>query len=415
MADTDVGEVERTTRAIIKQAREDGTLDSEEWTPLRVRREVEKRMSLDEGSLDEQPYKSVVKAAIRSVMEETEEEAEEVKAKPVKKAKPSKATKGEKPRAKAGEASKSKKKDSEPKAPRKRTKKATAPKRSESVVPSSDDEAQGETHATSSAQSPNAAPKRKAQKAVVSDEEVEGGESPEPPKKRQKSTSVHEDAEMKEAPRASPGPASSIDPEAQDHAASSAPSALAEDSGYKSESEMSVLIDDEPPKRAKKGKNTDGSKKSTKEPKTRKSRQPAKELSKDEETIKRLKSFVVACGVRKQWAKEFKGLDRPSEQLRRLKQILSDLGMTGRMSLEQAKAIRAKRELAQELEDVQNFEKSVVSAGSTRSRAKKAQQSQAEEAPEEESEEEVVSKPKRPKGNARQSIMAFLQDQSDDE
>lgn len=60
-------------------------------------------------------------------------------------------------------------------------------------------------------------------------------------------------------------------------------------------------------------------------------------------------SFVVACGVRKQWAREFKGMEGPSEQIRRLKQILADLGMTGRMSLEQAKAIRAKRELAQEL------------------------------------------------------------------
>ena len=94
----------------------------------------------------------------------------------------------------------------------------------------------------------------------------------------------------------------------------------------------------------------------------------AKELSKDEETIKRLKvhalsqvwpqltdtgpavqSLVVACGVRKVWAKEFKDIARPSDQIRRLRQILSDLGMTGRMSLEQAKAIKAKREFAQEL------------------------------------------------------------------
>ena len=57
----------------------------------------------------------------------------------------------------------------------------------------------------------------------------------------------------------------------------------------------------------------------------------------------------MACGVRKQWAREFRGLDRPAEQIHRLKQILADLGMSGRMSLEQAKVIRAKRELAQEL------------------------------------------------------------------
>lgn len=62
-----------------------------------------------------------------------------------------------------------------------------------------------------------------------------------------------------------------------------------------------------------------------------------------------------------------------------LKEILHELGMSGRMSLEQAKAIKAKRELAQELrwsslpqillfsneltlfiEDVQEFEKAVT-------------------------------------------------------
>ena len=62
-----------------------------------------------------------------------------------------------------------------------------------------------------------------------------------------------------------------------------------------------------------------------------------------------MQSLVVACGVRKVWSKEFKDLDKPSDQIRRLRQILADLGMTGRMSLEQAKAIKEKREFAQEL------------------------------------------------------------------
>ena len=49
------------------------------------------------------------------------------------------------------------------------------------------------------------------------------------------------------------------------------------------------------------------------------------------------------------WSKEFKGLDEPSDQIRRLRQILTDLGMSGRMSMEQAKAIKAKREFEKEL------------------------------------------------------------------
>jgi len=45
----------------------------------------------------------------------------------------------------------------------------------------------------------------------------------------------------------------------------------------------------------------------------------------------------------------FQNLDTPQQQIKKLKEILTDLGMTGRMSMEQAKAIKEKRELAQEL------------------------------------------------------------------
>jgi hypothetical protein len=41
--------------------------------------------------------------------------------------------------------------------------------------------------------------------------------------------------------------------------------------------------------------------------------------------------------------------DQPKKQIAHLKGILEGLGMTGRMSMEKAKAIRAKRELAEEL------------------------------------------------------------------
>ncbi|KAJ7459713.1 hypothetical protein FB451DRAFT_556732 [Mycena latifolia] len=162
-----------------------------------------------------------------------------------------------------------------------------------------------------------------------------------------------------------------------------------------SDSELSVL-DDEPPKRSKKSKNAKSKDKTSKGKKT--------ELSKDEETIKRLKSLVLACGVRRVWAKVFKDVDKPSQQIRMLKEMLTELGMSGRMSLEQAKAIKEKRELAQELEDVQAF-----AAAATRSKPARAQ----EEEEEEESEEEEL--PAKRKTTARRSIMDFLGDQSDDD
>lgn len=45
----------------------------------------------------------------------------------------------------------------------------------------------------------------------------------------------------------------------------------------------------------------------------------------------------------------FQDLDTPQQQIKKLKEMLTELGMTGRMSMEQAKAIKEKRELAQEL------------------------------------------------------------------
>ncbi|OBZ73696.1 hypothetical protein A0H81_06256 [Grifola frondosa] len=89
------------------------------------------------------------------------------------------------------------------------------------------------------------------------------------------------------------------------------PQAGSEAPEEKSESEMSVLID-EPRKRKRKKK---GDNEKSKEPKEKR-KKATKELSKDEETLKRLKSLVVACGVRKVWAKEFKNLETPSEQIR---------------------------------------------------------------------------------------------------
>jgi hypothetical protein len=50
------------------------------------------------------------------------------------------------------------------------------------------------------------------------------------------------------------------------------------------------------------------------------------------------------------WSKEFQNLDRPAQQIARLKDILAELGMgSGRMSLEKAREIKERRELAQEL------------------------------------------------------------------
>ncbi|KIM44400.1 hypothetical protein M413DRAFT_442384 [Hebeloma cylindrosporum] len=185
-----------------------------------------------------------------------------------------------------------------------------------------------------------------------------------------------------------------------------------DDAAVKSESELSVLID-EPPKR--KRKSNSGEKKPIK-PKEKKGKATTT-LSKDEETIKRLKSLVVACGTRKVWSKVFQDLDTPQQQIKKLKEILADLGMTGRMSMEQAKAIKEKRELAKELEDVVEFASKVTGGRASRSQKEPSEgdpSKESEKGQESGSEDEENAAPKR-STTARKSIMAFLEDQSDDE
>lgn len=126
-----------------------------------------------------------------------------------------------------------------------------------------------------------------------------------------------------------------------------------------SESELSELIDEGPkPKRRKKG--TSNGKKTTQktEPKKR-GRKAAekKDLDPDVEEIKRLQGWLVKCGIRKMWARELKPYESPKEKIKYLKEMLSDAGMSGRYSAEKAAQIRDARELAADLEAIQQGDK----------------------------------------------------------
>ncbi|KAH9851855.1 hypothetical protein C2E23DRAFT_827932 [Lenzites betulinus] len=355
-----------------------------EFTYGTYRKKVEETLSLEPGTLDAPEHKAVVHAIAKDYIsrldEDSQEQPEEETA--AKKGKPrgsaSKAAQPRKGRTK-GEAGTPVKKAAA------KGKKAAA--RSASVVPTSSDEAASGTGGAPSRPNSRATATAKAKRAG---RELEDSVD-EPPAKRAREE--YTPTEKTVSAPAVPSP--------------SRPRANAAVEEQKSDSELSVLIDEPPSrKRNKKGANEDLQK--SKATKGRKKKEPAKELSKDEETIKRLKSFVVACGVRKVWAKEFKDLEKPSEQIRRLKQILADLGMNGRMSMEQAKAIKAKREFEQELQDVKEFASKVSSAPSAKGRRQK--ETTVDEG-EEDAESEVEVIPKRK--TARQSIMAFLGDESD--
>ncbi|KAJ3969249.1 hypothetical protein EV361DRAFT_1000095 [Lentinula raphanica] len=192
-----------------------------------------------------------------------------------------------------------------------------------------------------------------------------------------------------------------------------------EEEPEKSDSELSVLID-EPPKRKKKAKAKDSSEPS--EAKKRKKGAASTTLSKDEETIKRLKAIRAAffCNSHLIWSNfrvssTLVASGSPSKQIALLRKMLAELGMTGRLSLEQAKAIKERRELASELADVQSFEQSMKNQTSRSSRASKKETSDAESEKSSDEEDEENARPAKRKINARQSIMAFLGDQSDSE
>ena len=119
-----------------------------------------------------------------------------------------------------------------------------------------------------------------------------------------------------------------------------------------SESEMSVVMDEEPkPKPARKRKSTETAPKKEKKP-------APKAKSKDEEDpdqaeIKRLQGWLVKCGIRKMWFRELAPYDTAKAKIKHLKEMLEDAGMTGRYSQEKANKIRDERELKADLEMIQ--------------------------------------------------------------
>jgi len=178
----------------------------------------------------------------------------------------------------------------------------------------------------------------------------------------------------------------------------------------KSDSEVSSLFGDS--FRSKPDSSTLTSKQATKSGGKRQQlkAQSSGNLSKNDATIQKLKSLINACGVRKPWAKVLQDCPNAAHQIAKLREILASLGMTGRLSMEQAKKIKMKRELAQELEDVQSFEQSMVNRNSKR-RAMSVSESRDLNAV---NSDDGQQPPKR-KSKTLKCIEAFLEDQSEED
>lgn len=184
------------------------------------------------------------------------------------------------------------------------------------------------------------APKKKAAKKQAvkkGSTAIAAKSAPRKKAKRESSTS-----ELSDAP--SPG---SSEPEEDP-----IPPSKAEDKAEDSSSELSSVIDEpQPSRKSSKSKNGSTSK-SSKPTSKAKAKAPVENDPKAEE-IKRLQGWLVKCGIRKVWGKELKPFETQNAKISHLKSMLSDAGMSGRYSNEKAAQIKEARELAADLEAVQ--------------------------------------------------------------
>ncbi|KAL1633366.1 hypothetical protein SLS56_003002 [Neofusicoccum ribis] len=197
--------------------------------------------------------------------------------------------------------------------------------------------------------------------AVVRSDASETLESA-PKKPAKKSRLVEEDSEGEDGAPAVPHPAFSrersvqpgpADDSGDDANAPDKPPSPAHDSkAAESDSEMSVLID-EPPKKKRQKKAASTKEKPTKPANSKGKAKDDKGLDPQEAEIKRLQGWLVKCGIRKLWGKELKPFDTPKAKINHLKEMLKEAGMDGRYSVEKARQIKERRELAADLEAVQ--------------------------------------------------------------
>ncbi|KAK6432513.1 hypothetical protein LTR95_011321, partial [Oleoguttula sp. CCFEE 5521] len=367
--------IEQTLKRIVRNA----VKNEDEITVKSARSLAETELGSDSGFFKDDPdWKERSKAIITAAVDAPETPA---KAKPVKPA----------PAAKATPAAKRKSEDSEGR-PKKRARKSALEARD------SADEA---------APKPAAKRKRKPQKAdVVEDDESEVEEVSKPP---DKSTSKAPNGK-KASSKSTILPSDDVD---GSDALSDPPYGdlktdavnTKKDADDDSDSEMSVLLDEAPAKAKPRKKSTDAPAKPRKSTKSKKPSN-AKELSPNEEEIKRLQSWLVQCGLRKLWHKELAPYDTDKARIAHLKGMLNDVGMTGRYSAEKAKSIKEARELKEEIEAAKDFAKQWGKAG-------KGKRDDQEEEDEVEEETAEASK-RRPGGRVLPKGLVDFGDSGDD-
>jgi hypothetical protein len=268
---------------------------------------------------------------------------------------------------------------------------------------------------------PKAKAKAKSSSPVVESDEEEDEEN-HAPKAEPETKAATVDSEAEDEPPQTNETSETIKPDGDDEKTTSPPKqSEPADEDNDSESDMSVLIDDPPPKkkggRAKKSTSpgTTAKKPAKTTKKAAATSTSSKELSPDEEEIKRLQSWLIKCGIRKLWHRELANdkFPTPKAKIAHLKSMLTDAGMTGRFSAEKAKSIKEARELEAELEAARDFEQQFGTGGRGR-RAKKNAAVKDQGSDDDEEGEEGEDGVKRPGGRLLPKGLVDFGDSGDD-
>ncbi|KAF2271366.1 uncharacterized protein EI97DRAFT_428394 [Westerdykella ornata] len=214
------------------------------------------------------------------------------------------------------------------------------------------------------AAAPTKKPKKRAKVVESSDELSDAAGTSPPPKEETVSEAESESPKAKKVVRRPRKVVNEEEPEGanQEEARSATPVNRTKDGGMQdrkandSDSDLSSLIDESPVKRKRQKKSPSEKRTKAAKPKApgaRSKSKAAEEEDPDQAEIKRLQGWLLKCGIRKVWGKELAKYATPREKIKHLKDMLKDAGMEGKYSVEKAARIKEQRELAKDLEAIQ--------------------------------------------------------------
>lgn len=119
------------------------------------------------------------------------------------------------------------------------------------------------------------------------------------------------------------------------------------------DSELSDVRDETPPPPRRHKRSASTKERESKGPsKAAKSKAKPEDVDPHQEEIRKLQGHLVKCGIRKVWGRELMHCANAREKISHLKGMLKDAGMDGRFSEDKARMIKERRELAADLEAV---------------------------------------------------------------